>query len=360
MSEPNEAQAFDSEESEALSIASEVAGEGWQDGDTGIDSAAEPAPGEVHPPAQTVSPVEQSPSLTLEQARQRFQQANATRAQLRDYAQQQWEAAQAAQQERGQMEAMLNAFLQAQRQEQQPQQLEPQIDPDLQRYLDSQNQALLARMEQMLQPALSLAQQQQQMQEVQQQVTQEQAQWTEFRNIVEQDEQNYLQTPEGQGYNERLVGFQGAMMDALASSGVAEPVAQKLVTEELKGVTMIAMSLGQSPAYFMDNYAKALLRWAGNHVNGNGQPVNGNRQVQRQQGRVSPQVQIARMATQAGAVGAPPGSGATTSNGLTAADLINRRLTDKDISALVKEHGSLDKAIRYLENVGVELDQILG
>lgn len=358
MSEPNESQAFQSEEAEAASVASELTGEDWnvEEGGAGPDTTpAAPVQG-VPPQTEPSSPAQ--PSLTLDQARQKWQQATATRAQLREYAQQQYE-------QRQQYEGMLNAFLQAQQQtaQQQPQQpdLPPQIDPELQRYLDQQQQSLLAQMQQTFAPVLFFAQQQQQIQQVQQQVSQEQQQWTEFRQLVETDEQNYLATPEGQGYNERLQGFQGAMLDACASTGLDERVAQKLVNEELKGVTMIAMSLGQSPAFFMDNYAKSLLKWAQGHVGGNGQPRQQQRYAAQQQGRMSPNVQIARQATMSGAVGAPPSSGNNIASTLpTAADLLNRRLTDQDINAGIKQFGSIDKYLRHLETVGMELESIIG
>ncbi len=355
MSEPNESQSFAAEEAEAISAVNEVMGEG-EGGDESASPAAESGVGQPSVGAEPQSPVPQ-PSPALAQAQQRWEQSTATRNQLREAAAQQYQRAQ-------QYESMLNAFLQAQReaaqQQPQPEQYAPQIDPELQRYLDQQQQNLLGQMQQMVAPAVNVAQQQQQQMEIQQQVAQEQQQWTEFGNMVTQAEQDYLSTPEGQGYNERLEGFQGAMLNALHSSGVDAPVAQKLVNEELKGVTFIAMALGQNPAYFMDNYAKSLIQWAVQQQGGP-RPVNGTGNGgQRQQGRMSPQVNIARQAIGRGAVGAPPHSGGGHSNGLSAADLVDRGLTSKDIESLVKEHGSLDRAIRYLEGVGVELDQILG
>jgi hypothetical protein len=127
---------------------------------------------------------------------------------------------------------------------------------------------------------------------------------------------------------------------------------------------MIAMALGQSPALFMDNYAKALLRWAQGHQgqNGNGQRQRVQQQIPRQrqpQSGVSQNVHLARQATMSGAVGAPPSSGAVSSTTLTASDLLSRRLTDKDITAGIKQFGSLDKYMRHLETVAVELEQIL-
>lgn len=363
MSEPNESAAF-SEESEALSAATEIAGDDWQVDESGGASPAAPAQAPDPQGAAAVSPAQ--PSLTLEQAQQRWQQATATRAQLREAAREQYEAAQRAQQERTQYESLLNAFLAAQQQAQQQQpETQPQIDPDLARYIEQQNQGLLQQIQQMFAPALSVAQQQQQYQQVQQQVTQEQQQWQDFTRLVSEDEQNYLATPDGQGFNDRLEGYRGAMQEALATSGTDPRIANKLIEEEFKGLTYIAMSLGQSPAYFIDNYAKALIKWATGAAQ-QGRPVNGNGQRQMQippqpRGQMSQQVQSAQRAVRQGAAGAPPSTSGSFSNGLTASDLVDRNLSGKDIDNLIKEHGSLDKAIKFLaKNVEPDLEQLLG
>lgn len=353
------------EESEALGAANDIAGEGWNAGDDASSSAGDVQP-EATPAALPQSPAQQ-PVLTGEQHRQLWQQTTATRAQLREAAQRNWE-------ERQRYEGMLNAFLTAQREQQmaaqQPQQpqLDPNIDPDLQRYFDSQNQALLARMQEMLQPTLAFQQQQQQQQEVQQQLNAEQQQWKEYQDLITQDEQLYLQTPEGQGYNDRLNGLRDTMSGFLGALPNVHPqVATKLVHEEFKGLTYIAQALGQSPAAFVDGYARALIQWAQGHVSGNGhqqaRPVQQAVQMRQPQARVSPQIQMARQATMQGAVGAPPSGGGgrvASGNGVSAADLLDRNLTDKDISAGIKQYGSLDKFIRAMENVAVELDQITG
>ena len=367
MSEPNETH-FESEESEALSVANELAGDDWQVEEGGAeDSPVGPGPRESSP-APAASPAPQAPSLTLDQARQAWNQATATRAQLREHANQQYMAAQAAQAEQRRYEEMANAILRASQAQEQVQQQEPQIDPELQRYLDTRQQELIQQMQGMLGPVLNQAQQVQQHQEVQQQVAAEQAQWGEFREIVSRSEQDYMATPEGQGYNDRVGGYEQAMLTALHRTGLDEAPARKLVNEQLKGFTMLGMALNVPPPVLLDNYINSVIEFALSYKNGNGQPRNGNGQYQQQpqrqqpQGRMSPQVQIARMATQNGAVGSPPSSGATGhGNGVVdVGDLMSRNLTGKDIDALVKQYGSLDKAIRYLDRVGAELEQVEG
>ncbi len=364
MSEPVE---FESEESEALSVANEVAGDDWQVEEGGLDEAGPDAgPGQREgTSAPAVSPAAQ-PSLTLDQARQAWNNATWTRSQLREAANQQYQAVQAAQAERARYEEMANAILRASQQQPQQEDLPPQIDPELQRYFEQQNQQLLQQVQGMLGPVLNQAQQQEQYQEVQQQVAQEQAQWGEFRDIVSRAEQDYMATPEGQGYNDRVGGYEQAMLVALGRSGLAEQPARKLVSEQLKGFSMLGVALNVPPPVLLDNYINSVIEFAMSYRNGNGRSRNGNgqyQQPQRQQGqgRMSPQVQIARMATQSGAAGSPPSASAGTSTGIVdVGDLMSRSLTGKDIDALVKQYGSLDKAIRYLEHVGVELEQIEG
>jgi hypothetical protein len=337
MTEPIESPQLESEESEALSVANELAGDDWQveEGGLGDDSSASfaAAPGgrEVAPAvAQPVPPgVTAEASLTLDQVRQRWQQNNMTRAALRGELEKQYA-------ERQKYEDMANAILRAQQAQQQPVQPQepPQIDPELQRYFDNQQQQFEARLQGMLAPVLSQAQQAQQTQQVQQQVSQEQQQWGEFRSIVESAEQDYMATPEGQGYVERVSGFETALRKTCEYAGLSPQVSQKLVNEDMKGMAVLAMSLNIPPPVFVDAYARAMYEWAqGQGGNGNGRNVtNGNRQVQqRQQGRVSPQVQIARMATQAGAVGAPPSGGMVQSGGtVDVGTLLQRGLTGRD------------------------------
>ena len=219
----------------------------------------------------------------------------------------------------------------------------------------------------MLAPVLTQAQQQQWQQQAHQQVQQESQQWAEVAQIVGQAEQHYMATPEGQGYNERLTGYETAMRTALNRSGMNDDVTNKLVNEQLKGFSLLGMALNVPPPVLLDNYINAVMEFAMQYkgMGGNGQRSNGNgyRQQQRQvpQGRMSPQVQVARMATQSGAVGAPPTGAAGGNNGsVTAADLLGRGLTGKDIDGLIKEHGSIDKMMKYLDRVGVELEEIGG
>jgi hypothetical protein len=367
MSEPNESH-FESEESEALSIANDLAGgDDWQVEEGGMEEAGGAAPptsgqpagpaAQGAPGAAPLSPAQ--PSLTLEQARQRWQQTNLTRAQLRQQLDEQALQMQQAQAQRQQYEEMANAILRASQQQQVQQQEPPQIDPELQRYFDQRLEAQQQQFQALLQPVLTQAQQAQVQQEVQQQVSHEQQQWGEFRQMVDQAERDYMATPEGAGYMERITGFEKALNRAGELAGADPRVVSKLVNEDMKGMAMIAMSLGISPPMFIDAYARAMFEWA----QGAGQQPNGQqRPMQRQQGRVSPQVQIARMATQNGAVGAPPSNGAMSSGGdvPTVGDLMGRGLQPGDIDAAVKKYGSLDKAIKYFDKLGAELEEIGG
>jgi hypothetical protein len=366
MSEPNESH-FESEESEALSVANEIAGDDWQVEEGGGDSAdlSGPGPRESSPAAPPV-PGQSGPTLTLDQARQAWDSATLTRAQLREHANQQYQAAQQAQQERARYEEMANAILRAQQAQQQQPVEGPQIDPELQRYFDGQNQQLRDQLQEMLAPVLNQAQQAQWQQQVQQQVSQEQQQWGEVAQIVGQAEAHYKATPEGQGYDERISGYDGAMRNALRNSGLDDGVANKLVNEQLKGFTMLGMALNVPPPVLIDSYLNSMFDLAFSYYgmqrpgavpqrNGNG---NGYRQqAPQQQRQQQPQRQQARVSPNV----APPSGGAGGTSGIvTAGDLLGRGLNGKDIDALVKEYGSLDKAIRYLDRVGIELEEIGG
>ena len=370
MSEPDIQISDDaSEMSEAMSVAQEVMGNDWSADDSegsqesSSSSPSGPGPGEA-PPVAGAAPAA-SPSLTLDQARQRWNQDTMTRSQLREQLDRQF-------QERQRVEDVANAILRAQQQAQaqqaqlQPQQQPeaPQIDPELQRYFDAQQQSLLQQVQQLMAPVLTQAQQAAQQQEIQQQVSAEQGQWNEFRERVSQAENDYMATPEGQGYNERVGGYEQAMLTALGRSGLDEGSSRKLVNEQLKGFSLLGMALNVPPPVLLDNYINSVVEFAVSYKNGggngyarpNGQPVAPGRSP----ARVSPQVQIARQATLQGAVGAPPNGSSGAANGLTVADLMERSLTGKDIDALVKEHGSLDKAMRFLDRLGMELEQVEG
>lgn len=339
--------------SEAVEIAQEVMGEDLshllEGEEAGESTPPPPEPPPVTPPAQPPPPAETppaegeapAPQLTRDDAQSRWAQRQQERVELQRQVDSTTTDLTAAQQERDQLRGIVDSMLRAQQAQKpaQPEDLLPP-DPQLQSHLETFQNSILQHIDQRLAPLQQRAEVDQQYSEEQAAESQRREDYNDFLGLVRGAEEDYIQTPEGQGYGERIQGMTDAWRGALQASGVVnQNVVEGLIIKELEGMSFIAMSCGVSPPIFIDNMFRAMAA-IGNGTQPNPQPPP-------QQGdplqapQMSEEVRIARQSTLSGAVGDTPSAGSVGTEGrlVQASDLIDRSITNKEIDKLIAVHG---------------------
>lgn len=143
----------------------------------------------------------------------------------------------------------------------------PEVDPELELVdpvlmkamraaaMDAQNRTL-----QTLQPLIQTAEQTQAQQAWQAQKAAEQQQLQQYISAFTVEEQRYAETPEGQGYYDRVAGYEQATRAALATLPISPEEIDRLTHESTLGLVTIAQRLGLPPALVVDRMAQATLQ----------------------------------------------------------------------------------------------------